>query len=48
MDRFNEVLENNPLVNYSNKWDIVNLLKQTVSNGENSNICKNIFRIYKK
>ena len=40
MDRFNEVLENNPLVNYSNKWDIVNLLKQAVSNGENSNICK--------
>lgn len=40
MDRFNEVLENNPLVNYSNKWDIVSLLKQAVSNGENSNICK--------
>lgn len=40
MDRFNEVLENNPLVNYSNKWDIVNLLKQAVSNGEYSNICK--------
>lgn len=31
---FNEILQNNQLVKYNNKWDIVNFLKQAVKNGE--------------
>ena len=35
MKRFNEILENNQPAKYGNKWEIVNLLKQAVKNGEN-------------
>ena len=35
MNRFNEILENNQPAKYENKWEIVNLLKQAVKNGEN-------------
>jgi hypothetical protein len=40
MDIFNEILQNNQLAKYDNKWDIANLLKQAVSNGENPMIVK--------
>ena len=40
MDRFNEILQNNQPAKYDNKWDIANLLKQAVKNGENSIICE--------
>ena len=36
MNRFNEILENNQPAKYENKWEIANLLKQAVRNGENS------------
>jgi hypothetical protein len=36
MNKFNEILENNQPVKYKNKWEIANLLKQAVKNGENS------------
>lgn len=36
MSRFNEILENNQPAKYENKWEIANLLKQAVKNGENS------------
>lgn len=36
MYRFNEILENNQPAKYENKWEIANLLKQAVKNGENS------------
>jgi sugar-specific transcriptional regulator TrmB len=36
MDRFNEILQNNQPAKYDNKWDIANLLKQAIRNGENS------------
>lgn len=36
MDIFNEILKNNQPTTYYKKWDIVNLLKQAVKNGENS------------
>ena len=36
MDRYNEILQNNQPAKYDNKWDIANLLKQAVRNGENS------------
>ena len=32
--RFNEILENNQPAKYGNKWEIANLLKQAVKNGE--------------
>lgn len=38
MNRFNEILENNQPAKYENKWEIANLLKQAVKNGENSMI----------
>lgn len=40
MNRFNEIIQNNQLANYGDKWEIVNLLKQAVKNGENSIISK--------
>ncbi len=40
MDIFNEILQNNQPTKYDNKWDIANLLKQAVRNGENSIICE--------
>ena len=40
MDKFNEILQNNQPAKYDNKWDIANLLKQAVRNGENSIIRK--------
>ncbi|GEC79995.1 nuclease-related domain-containing protein [Flavobacterium aquatile] len=36
IDRFNEIIQNNQPANYGDKWEIVNLLKQAVRNGENS------------
>lgn len=36
MNRFNEILQNNQPVKYDNKWEIANLLKQAVKNGEDS------------
>ena len=36
MDRFNEILQNNQPIKYDNKWEIANLLKQAVRNGEDS------------
>ena len=49
MMRFNEILENNQPAKYKNKWEIANLLKQAVKNGENSIIrekhIKNIEKI---
>ena len=36
VDRFNEILENNQPAKYEDKWEIANLLKQAVKNGENS------------
>lgn len=36
MDIFNEILQNNQPAKYNNKWDIANLLKQAVRNGENT------------
>jgi hypothetical protein len=36
MNRFNEILESNQPAKYENKWEIANLLKQAVKNGENS------------
>ena len=33
---FNEILESNQLAKYDNKWEIANLLKQAVNNGESS------------
>ena len=33
---FNAILENNQPAKYENKWEIANLLKQAVKNGENS------------
>ncbi|MQP23808.1 NERD domain-containing protein [Flavobacterium sp. LMO8] len=36
MKIFNEILENNQPAKYENKWEIANLLKQAVNNGENS------------
>lgn len=36
MNRFDEILRNNQPAKYDNKWDIANLLKQAVRNGENS------------
>ncbi|MGV0827738.1 nuclease-related domain-containing protein [Empedobacter brevis] len=36
LNKFNEILENNQPAKYENKWDIANLLKQAVKNGENS------------
>lgn len=38
MDSFNEIIQNNQPANYGDKWEIVNLLKQAVRNGENSTI----------
>ena len=35
---FNEILESNQPAIYQNKWEIANLLKQAVNNGENSMI----------
>ena len=35
MNRFNEILQNNQPAKYENKWEIANLLKQAVKNGEN-------------
>lgn len=35
MEIFNEILENNQPAKYENKWEIANLLKQAVKNGEN-------------
>lgn len=40
MNIFDEIIQNNQPANYGNKWDIVNLLKQAVKNGENSIIRK--------
>jgi hypothetical protein len=40
MDIFNEILQNNQPAKYDNKWDIANLLKQAVRNGENPMILK--------
>ena len=40
MSRFNEILENNQPAKYENQWEIANLLKQAVKNGENSIIRK--------
>jgi hypothetical protein len=52
MNTFDELIQNNQPANYGDKWDIVNLLKQAVRNGENSiitekhkeNINKNKYR----
>ena len=33
---FNEILESNQIAKYDNKWEIANLLKQAVNNGESS------------
>ena len=33
---FDEIIQNNQAANYGDKWDIVNILKQAVRNGENS------------
>jgi hypothetical protein len=38
MKIFNEILESNQPAIYQNKWEIANLLKQAVNNGENSMI----------
>ena len=35
----NQILENNPPANYSNKRDVVEILKKAVNNGENKDIC---------
>ncbi len=36
MNKFNEIIQNNQPANYGDKWEIVNLLKQAVRNGEKS------------
>ena len=33
---YEKILENNQLAKYENKWEIANMLKQAVKNGENS------------
>lgn len=38
MKIFNDILESNQPAKYQNKWEIANLLKQAVNNGENSMI----------
>jgi hypothetical protein len=38
MKIFNEILESNQPAKYQNKWEIANLLKQAVNNGENTMI----------
>ena len=38
MDTFNQILQNNQPAKYNNKWDIANLLKQAVMNGEDEEI----------
>lgn len=34
----NQILNNNPLAPYTNKWDVINILKTGVQNGENRDI----------
>ncbi len=40
IERFSEILQNNEIVNYKNKWDIVNLLDKAIKNGDESKIIK--------
>lgn len=40
MNTFEEIIQNYKLANYGDKWEIVNLLKEAVRNGENSIITK--------